>query len=129
VSQSQRLTQNCTAYQDSTFLRFCWQMIFLRIFLRREWGGFFFFFFFFSLTTGRYDKVYDSDISEFKFYEKLLENLNFHLAKVYKPTAEVCGMVLLQVQKKADTSPFEQLLKDKVTLQFTNTFNIINLLN
>lgn len=58
--------------------------------------------------------MYDSDISEFKFYEKLLENLNFHHMEVYKPTAEISGMILLQVQKKPDQSPFEQLLKDKV---------------
>lgn len=67
------------------------------------------------MKSGRYDKVYDSDISEFKFYEKLLENLNFHHKEVYEPTAEVCGMILVQVLKKADASPFEQLLKDKVS--------------
>jgi hypothetical protein len=43
-----------------------------------------------------------------------MDNLNYNQVEVYKPTAEVCGMILVQLQKKPDQSPFEQLLKDKV---------------
>lgn len=67
-----------------------------------------------AVTARRYDKTYDHDISEFKFYEKLLENLNFAKKEVYEATAEVCGMTLVYIKKKGEDSPFHQLLKDKV---------------
>ncbi len=55
-------------------------------------------------------------ISEFKLYEKLLENLQFEAKEVYSAAAEVCGLVLAQLSSVGNLrdSHFEQALKAKV---------------
>eukprot|EP00727_Mastigamoeba_balamuthi_P006748 m51a1_g2694 DNA-dependent protein kinase catalytic subunit (2648) ;mRNA; r:766654-782327 len=73
-----------------------------------------------------YDRLRDVDVipSEFKFFEITLENL-FHQSKdVHEAAAEVCGLILknnLERGASGETSPFERLLRDKVTSMFVKS--------
>lgn len=66
-----------------------------------------------------YDKEFDTNISEFKFYDILLTNLNSS-KDVYCATSEVSGLTLLQSKDNMEQdNTFEQLLKDKINVIFT----------
>lgn len=66
-----------------------------------------------------YDKEFDSSISEFKFYDVLLNNL--HSSKdIYCATSEVSGLALLQAKDNMEQDDtFGQLLRDKINAIFT----------
>lgn len=63
-----------------------------------------------------FDREHDSGLSEFKFYDILLSNLNSPVKDVYCATSEVCGLSLAQAKDSMEVdNSFEQLVKDKLT--------------
>jgi len=51
-----------------------------------------------------YDPIRDIDISEFRFFEQLLSNLNIPTKPIYRATAEVCGLALKQAAEKGGST-------------------------
>ncbi|EFA79656.1 DNA-dependent protein kinase subunit [Heterostelium album PN500] len=61
-----------------------------------------------------YDKENDSEISEFKFYQILIDCLTEY-KELYDAASEICGMILQFNHKHNIQSVFEKLLKDKIS--------------
>ena len=57
-----------------------------------------------SCGAPAYDPIRDKDISEFRFFEQLLSNLNIPTKPIYRATAEVCGLALKQAAEKGGGS-------------------------
>eukprot|EP01133_Synstelium_polycarpum_P005723 gene5723-6618_t len=66
-----------------------------------------------------YDKESDNEISEFKFYQVLLDNLS-DFKELYDAASEICGMILNHLHKTQTQSVFNQLLKEKFQLKILN---------